>query len=95
MNADQLNHYINKIIIKAGENFGVISIHSSYDEYGFYYPGYSLNQINTRVKYASPTQRNFTIRGSKIPVTDKTGPDHDKLTVKVEPSIVRYQNNMR
>ena len=35
--------------------------------------GYSFDQIRVRTKFAFPAQRNFTIRGNKIPVTDKTG----------------------
>ena len=56
-----------------------------------------MNRIRTHVRIEPPAQNNFTVRGRRIPVTNKTGPsDYFKgVTVEVEPAEVRWQNNMR
>lgn len=53
------------------------------------------NRVRTWVRIESPAQNNFTLRGLRIPVTNKTGPDFGNYTVEVEPAAVRWQNNMR
>lgn len=56
-----------------------------------------MNRIKTHVRIEQPAQNNFTVRGRRIPVTNKTGPSiyFPNNTVVVEPAEVRWQNNMR
>ena len=57
----------------------------------------AMHRIRTHVRIESPAQNNFTVRGQRVPVFNKTGPSmyFPNVTVEVEPADVRWQNNMR
>jgi hypothetical protein len=55
-----------------------------------------LPPINVRAIMGPPTQSNFTIRGGKVPVSDKRGPEGVGPTEgDIEPAALRFQNNLR
>jgi len=59
--------------------------------------GSAMNRIRTLVRIEPPAQNNFTVRGRRVPVFNKTGPSDffPNVTVTVEPAFDRWQNNMR
>lgn len=59
---------------------------------------YAIANIRIRpVRFDELAQHHFSIRGSKIPVTDKSGPKKDPFASSqgIEPASQRFQNNMR
>ena len=84
-NASTLKRYLDEEVLKS------VRMSPSAQQSGI------LNRIKTHVRIETPVQNNFTVRGRRIPVANKTGPSDffPNVTVEIEPAAVRWQNNMR